>query len=94
MREGRRGAAVPREARAEARRAPARAEAATGAVRNRAAASDMVDARVGSGRGESEKAHAADVSLRVVTGSDCHIDGLQKKKTLISRSAEVSRAKG
>ena len=57
MREGRRGAAAPREA---------RAEAATGAVRNRAAASDMVDARVGSGRGESEKAHAADVSLRVV----------------------------
>jgi hypothetical protein len=49
-------------------------------VRNRAAASDMVDARVGSGRGESEKAHAADVSLRVVTGSDCHNDGLYKRR--------------
>ena len=74
MREGRRGAAVPREARAEARRAPARAEAATGAVRNRAAASDMVDARVGSGRGESEKAHAADVSLRVVNRAQTQSD--------------------
>jgi hypothetical protein len=43
-------------------------------VRNRAAASDMVDARVGSGRGESEKAHAADVSLRVVNTAQTQSD--------------------